>query len=237
MRDGYHADDGRKVYCYVCAHPWRNLIDLEIHERKPPGTIWGHLPVTPSVPLPTIPEIKRHRSRKHMRPKDVILAEQEQKLKLLNDLIDGPGLPGGVELTHASLVASPPRIPPRPRRRETKPPARLSTRGPEAAWSDNVLHHRQWRHGWTPEAQLALRDIQGNRCWICGTENPTCFDVISKDENEQQMVYGYLCQRCKGAVSMLDHNPVLFGRAQDYLLNPPSRRMLDRPSGPVSSEP
>lgn len=220
MRDGTHSDDGRKMYCYVCAHPWRNLIDLEIHEDKPPGSIWGHLPVTPSIPLPTIPEIKRHQLRGHMRPRDVILAEQELKLKLLNDLIDGPN---PVEAMHASLVAPIPPLPPRPRPRNTKPAPRLSTKPPEAAWSPWVLRYRQTKYGWTPEAQIALRDIQHNRCWVCDADNPTCLDA-TKDE-DSQVVRGYLCQRCKGAVGLLDHNPRLAGRLQDFLLNPPSKRM------------
>jgi hypothetical protein len=220
--DGTHSDNGRKIYCYVCAHPWRNLIDLEIHEDKPPGSIWMHLPVTPAIPLPTIPEIKRHQQRGHMRPRDVILAEQELKLKLLNDLIDGPD---PIEATYASLVASPPPLPqPQPKPR-TKPLPRLSTKRPEAAWSPWVLRQRQARTGWTPEAQIALRDLQGNRCWVCNADNPTCLDVVKDDSG--QVVRGYLCQRCKGAVGLLDHNPVLAGRLQDFLLNPPSKRMSE----------
>jgi hypothetical protein len=208
------------MYCYVCSHPWRNLIDLEIHEDKPPGSIWGHLPVTPAIPLPTIPEIKRHQQRGHMRPKDVILAEQAYKLKLLNDLIDGPS---PMEAMHASLVIPPPPLPPAPRPRRTKPAPRLSTKAPAAAWSPWVLRQRQARTGWTPEAQIALRDLQHNRCWVCDADNPTCLDT-TKDE-DHQVVRGYLCQRCKGAAGLLGHDSRLAGRLQDFLLNPPSRRM------------
>lgn len=209
-----------KQSCYVCSHPWRNLIDLEILENKPPGTIWGHLPVIPAIPLPTIPEIKTHQRKAHMRPREIILAEQDLKLRLLNDLIDGPD---PVQTMQHVLAGAPPPLPPRPKPRNTKPAPRLSTKPPEAAWSPYVLRYRQTKYGWTPEAQIALRDRQGNRCWACGADNPTCFDVVA--DADHQEVCGYLCQRCKGVVSMVGRDPTLLARLQDYLLNPPTRRM------------
>ncbi len=80
-----------------------------------------------------------------------------------------------------------------------------------------MLRHCQWRYGCTPESQIVVRHLQGYRCWVCETDNPTCFDVIgvaTGDETEQQIVYDYVGQRCKGVVSIVVNNRILFGRAR-----------------------
>lgn len=208
---------GREYQCYVCRHPWRNLIDLEIWEDKPTGTIFMHLPVTPSIPIPTHAEIKRHRQKGHMRPKEQILKDQADKLRLLNCIIDD--LPPR-DLLLNSLAIDPPPPPPPVKR------TRLHQSPPEAAWTPHVLKSRQRRTGWTPEAQIALRDHQDNACAICGSSNPTSLDVFT-DSIDNERVMGYLCQRCKGVMSMMGHDPELFYRACRYLDRPPSQEMCD----------
>jgi hypothetical protein len=213
--------------CYVCRHPWRNLIDLEIIEDKPTGAIWSHLPVTPSIPLPTLAEINTHRRKKHMRAKEVILADQHTKLRLLNSIIDGTDLRLTDEELRMNALAqdAPPMLPaiPQPRKPPRVTPPRLSQKPPEMAWSPHVLSYRQRQTGWTPEAQIALRDLQANTCEICGKDNPTCLDVVETDE--AVTVLGYLCQRCKGVISMIEHNRDLVGRAMAYLDHPPATRL------------
>ena len=101
-----------------------------------------------------------------------------------------------------------------------------------AAWAPYVLRHHQWRHECIPEAQIALgtSGAIGARGAARLIIPPTSLlsPVANGDEKEQQIVYGYLCQRFKGVVSILDNNRILFGRAQDYLLTPPSRRLQDK---------
>jgi hypothetical protein len=214
----------QEYQCYVCRHPWRNIIDLEILEDKPTGTIFMHLPVTPSIPIPTQAEISTHRRKGHMRPREQILKDQAEKLKLLNAIIDD--LPPRDLLYNSLAQDVPPPLPAIP------PPApvwnphlRLSQKPPEAAWTPHVLRSRQRRTGWTPEAQIALRDHQENACAICGSSNPTCMDVFT-DALSSERVLGYLCQRCKGVMSMMGHDPELFYRACRYLDRPPSQELM-----------
>lgn len=185
-----------------------------------------HLPVIPSVPIPTHTEINRHRRQGHMRARESILRDQAEKLKLLNSIIDD--LPPRDLLLNSLAIDSPSPLPPisqpGPPPRVMAP--RLSTKPPEAAWSPHVLKTRQRRTGWTPEAQIALRDLQDNACAICGSSHPTCLDVFT-DALDNERVLGYLCQRCKGVVSMMGHDRVLFYRACRYLDRPPSQEMLD----------
>jgi hypothetical protein len=216
---------GYRPSCYVCRHPWRNLIDLEIIEDKPTGAIFSHLPVTPSIPLPTPAEINTHRRKAHMRPKDQILRDQSQKLKLLNSIIDGTPLTDQELYLNSLAQDAPSHIPPiaQPPKPARGTHPRLSQKPPEAAWSPHVLSYRQRQTGWTPEAQIALRDLQANACDICGKPNPTCFDVVETPDS--QRVFGYLCQRCKGVISLIEHDRDLTERATRYLDNPPADRL------------
>ncbi len=52
-----------------------------------------------------------------------------------------------------------------------------------------------------PEAQIALRDLQRNRCWICDADDPTCFDVTTVtngDEKGHQIVYVTCASAARG---------------------------------------
>jgi hypothetical protein len=79
--------------------------------------------------------------------------------------------------------------------------------------------YRLWyRFGITLERYKEMEREQADSCAICGVHSSALKTSLNVDHNhENGKVRGLLCAKCNQGLGLFKDNPVLFGRAIDYL--------------------
>ena len=71
--------------------------------------------------------------------------------------------------------------------------------------------------GWDTDRYNEYVELQGNRCAICGTDNPGLSDWCADHCHTENKARGLLCVQCNAGLGYFKDNPEYLQSAIDYL--------------------
>jgi len=87
--------------------------------------------------------------------------------------------------------------------------------------ADNKEKIRAWNKkrnpGWDIDRYNEYVELQGNRCAICGTDNPGLSDWCADHCHTENKARGLLCVQCNAGLGYFKDNPEYLQSAIDYL--------------------